>query len=175
MCRRARAACSPVHPASLLTCHPPVPPHCSIPPPQLLALLKSSAPYVRSEADWRTVCALLRLTSVRPEASALAYESLSVAIGTPGTLTGASYLPLLEACLQYLQQYKEVRDACVEGGVPPLPACRAPQMAALVLAGGHGGCSAALSIDRPPPPALLCPPACRSRATWMPLSSTWTS
>lgn len=33
------------------------------PPLQLLALLKSSAPYVRSEADWRTVCAIIKLTS----------------------------------------------------------------------------------------------------------------
>lgn len=32
-------------------------------PAQLLALLKSSAPYVRSEADWRTVCAIIKLTS----------------------------------------------------------------------------------------------------------------
>ena len=30
---------------------------------ELLALLRSSAPYVRTEADWRTVCALLKLTS----------------------------------------------------------------------------------------------------------------
>lgn len=30
---------------------------------QLLALLRSSAPYVRSEADWRTVCAIIKLTS----------------------------------------------------------------------------------------------------------------
>ena len=33
---------------------------------ELLALLRSSAPYVRTEADWRTVCALLKLTSGAP-------------------------------------------------------------------------------------------------------------
>ncbi len=44
------------HPSFLL--HPLV-----LLPPQLLALLRSSAPYVRSEADWRTVCAIIKLTS----------------------------------------------------------------------------------------------------------------
>lgn len=149
-------------------------------PPQLLALLKSSAPYVRTEADWRTVCAIIKLTSggveqgrlptkrlfkptyvvceadhvhistcgtaqlfarlrrhfsappqllvrnsylamqnrkdaapapvraVRPEAAPLAYESLSVVCSNSRALSGESYLPLLEMCLQYLERYKQV-------------------------------------------------------------------
>lgn len=40
-----------------------VPPLAPSRPVQLLALLRSSAPYVRSEADWRTVCAIIKLTS----------------------------------------------------------------------------------------------------------------
>ncbi|KAL4436787.1 hypothetical protein ABPG75_003926 [Micractinium tetrahymenae] len=74
---------------------------------ELLALLKSSAPYVRSEADWRTVCAIIKLTSVRPEAASLAYESLSVVCSNPRALSGDSYMPLLETCLQYLERYKQ--------------------------------------------------------------------
>lgn len=74
---------------------------------ELLALLKSSAPYVRSEADWRTVCAIIKLTSVRPEAAPLAYESLSVVCSNPRALLGESYVPLLETCLQYLERYKQ--------------------------------------------------------------------
>jgi hypothetical protein len=35
----------------------------------MLALLKSSAPYVRSESDWRTVCAILKLVSGEPYTS----------------------------------------------------------------------------------------------------------
>ena len=62
---------------------------------------------MRSEADWRTVCAIIKLTSVRPEAAPLGYEGLSVAIASPGALSGDSYLPLLETCLQYLERYKQ--------------------------------------------------------------------
>ncbi|PRW57821.1 ARF guanine-nucleotide exchange factor GNOM-like [Chlorella sorokiniana] len=74
---------------------------------ELLALLRSSAPYVRSEADWRTVCAIIKLTSVRPEAAPLAYECLSVVCSSPRALSGEAYLPLLETCLQFIERYKQ--------------------------------------------------------------------
>ncbi|KAI3425868.1 hypothetical protein D9Q98_007841 [Chlorella vulgaris] len=74
---------------------------------EMLALLKSSAPYVRSESDWRTVCAILKLVSVRPEAAPLAYDCLSVACNNSQALSADSYMPLLEACLQFLERYKQ--------------------------------------------------------------------
>ena len=46
---------------------------------------------------------------MRPEAAPAAYEALAVVCGNPRALTGESYMPLLEACLQYLERYKLVR------------------------------------------------------------------
>lgn len=37
----------------------------------------------------------------------MAYESLSVACGTPRALSGEAYLPLLETCLQFIERYKQ--------------------------------------------------------------------
>ena len=50
----------------------------------------------------------MRPCPVRPEAAPLAYESLSVACGTPRALSGEAYLPLLETCLQFIERYKQV-------------------------------------------------------------------
>lgn len=74
----------------------------------MLALLKSSAPYVRTEAGWQTVCAIVRLTSLRPDCVALSYESLAVACRNPAALTAASYMPLMETSLQFITRYKQV-------------------------------------------------------------------
>ncbi len=46
--------------------------------------------------------------AVRPEAAPLAFESLSVVCSNSRALSGESYLPLLEMCLQYLERYKQV-------------------------------------------------------------------
>ena len=46
---------------------------------QMLVLLKTSGPYIHSEGDWRTVCAILRLASQRPEAAPAAFEALAAA------------------------------------------------------------------------------------------------
>ena len=70
------------------------------------ALLKSSAPYIRTEADWRTICGLIRLSSANPEAVPLVYEALSVACRDSSALSGESYMPLLETCLNLIDKYK---------------------------------------------------------------------
>ena len=45
--------------------------------------------------------------AVRPEAAPLAFECLSAVCANPRALSGESYLPLLETCLQYLERYKQ--------------------------------------------------------------------
>ncbi|KFM23960.1 ARF guanine-nucleotide exchange factor GNOM [Auxenochlorella protothecoides] len=72
----------------------------------LAALLRSSARYIRSEADWKTVCALVRLTSLRPEAAPAAFEALSVAVHDPRALSTRSFPPLLETCLHFVERYR---------------------------------------------------------------------
>lgn len=72
----------------------------------VLGLVKSSGPYIRTEADWRTIAALIRLTSARPEAVPAAFEALSMACRDPGALSSESYMPLLETCLQLIDRYK---------------------------------------------------------------------
>ncbi|GAB4821173.1 hypothetical protein N2152v2_008219 [Parachlorella kessleri] len=74
---------------------------------ELLALLKSSAPYVRTEADWKTVCAIVRLTSQRPNVAGLAYECLAVVVRDSRAITPVSYMPLLETSLQFIVRYKQ--------------------------------------------------------------------
>ena len=71
-----------------------------------LMLLKTGAPYIRSEGDWRTIAGLIRMTSARPEAVPAAYEGLKLACRDPGALSGESYMPLLETCLQLIDRYK---------------------------------------------------------------------
>ena len=71
-------------------------------------MLKSSAPYVRTEADWKTVRAIVRLTSQRPNVAGLAYECLAVVVRDPRAITPVSYMPLLETSLQFIVRYKQV-------------------------------------------------------------------
>ena len=80
-------------------------------PAQMLMLLKTSGPYIHSEADWRTVCAVLRLASQRPEAAPLAFEALSAACTDRATLSAEAYMPLAETCLQFIDRYKQARRA----------------------------------------------------------------
>jgi brefeldin A-resistance guanine nucleotide exchange factor 1 len=72
----------------------------------ILGLVKSSGPYIRTEADWRTISALIRMTSARAEAVPAAFEALSVACRDTGALSAESYMPLLETCLQLIDRYK---------------------------------------------------------------------
>lgn len=73
---------------------------------ELLALVKSSGRFVRTEAGWQTVAALIRQTAVRPEAAPAAYEALSIACRDPAVVSAESFMPLLETCLQLIDRYK---------------------------------------------------------------------
>ena len=47
-------------------------------------------------------------SQVRPDCGGLAYECLSVVVRDPRALGPASYMPLLEASLQFITRYKQV-------------------------------------------------------------------
>ena len=90
-------------------------------------------------------CSLpLCLPAVRPEAAPLAFECLSVVCANPRALSGESYLPLLETCLQYLERYKQ---QSVEAAVQYLDLVETlfnwlvtqSQRPAAAAAGGGGG------------------------------------
>ena len=92
-------------------------------PLQLLALLRSSAPYVRSEADWRTVCAILKLTS-----GMLAGNQLASKSGSQWTRQQAAR----DCRLAFVASAAPARCVCVRLTPPPpsvlvlpasLPAC----------------------------------------------------
>ena len=72
----------------------------------VLALIKSSGTYIRSEDDWRTITLLIRKTSMQSEALPLAFEALNISCRSASTLTAESYLPLLETCMQLIDRYK---------------------------------------------------------------------
>lgn len=52
------------------------------------------------------MCALVRLTSLRPEAAPAAFEALSVAVHDPRALSTRSFPPLLETCLHFVERYR---------------------------------------------------------------------
>lgn len=73
---------------------------------EILLLLSSSGPYIKSEADWRTIASIIRLTAARAEAAPAAFEALSVSCRSADTLSAQSYMPLLEVCLQLIDRFK---------------------------------------------------------------------
>ena len=73
---------------------------------EVLVLIRSSGPYVNTESGWRSVTALIRHAAQRPEAAPAAFEALSIASRSPEILSGESYMPLLEVCLQLIDRYK---------------------------------------------------------------------
>ena len=74
---------------------------------ELLSLVRTSASYIKEEEQWKTVCSLIKLTSVRPEAAPLAFECLSKCCRDSSALSAASYMPLLETCLGFIERYKK--------------------------------------------------------------------
>eukprot|EP00887_Chlorella_sp_A99_P008000 scaffold12.g8000.t1 len=79
---------------------------------EMLVLLKHTSPYIRTEADWRTVCAIIAPASLRShQAAALGFECLSEVCNEPRALSAESYMPLLECCLQYTDAYKHHNPA----------------------------------------------------------------
>lgn len=70
------------------------------------ALLRTGGRFISSEAEWRTIAALLRNASNRPEALPGAFEALNNACRDSAALSSESYMPLLETSLQLIDRYK---------------------------------------------------------------------
>lgn len=77
---------------------------------EVLLLIKTGGRYIKTEHDWRTVLALLRLASMKPDAVPLVYESLSAACQDKYMVRAESYMPLLETCLHLIDRYKGGSD-----------------------------------------------------------------
>lgn len=114
----------------------------------VLGLVKSSGPYIHTEADWRTIAALIRLTSARPEAVPAAFEALSMACRDPGALSSESYMPLLETCLQLIDRYKRSHPEaavrfldCADALFVWLPAQKTDSASSSLVAAVHGATS----------------------------------
>lgn len=73
---------------------------------EVLLLIKTGGRYIKTEHDWRTVLALLRIASMKPDAVPLVYESLSAACHDRYIVRAESYMPLLETCLLLIDRYK---------------------------------------------------------------------
>jgi brefeldin A-resistance guanine nucleotide exchange factor 1 len=82
---------------------------------EVLLLIKTGGRYIKTEHDWRTVLALLRIASMKPDAVPLVYESLSAACQDKYMVRAESYMPLLETCLQLIDRYKGGSDIKAAG------------------------------------------------------------
>ncbi|KAK9841755.1 hypothetical protein WJX81_000904 [Elliptochloris bilobata] len=77
---------------------------------ETLALVSGSAAYIRTLHGWSTVCKLISMTSMHPDAFAIALDALAV-IARPPALAPPSFLPCLEAVVAVAE-----RNASKEGG-----------------------------------------------------------
>ena len=74
---------------------------------QVLALVKATAPDLRSARAWRTICALIANMSLHPEAAPVALEALAAA-AAPEALSTLSFIPVLEAASQLVERNSAV-------------------------------------------------------------------
>ena len=73
---------------------------------EVLLLVRSCGPYVQTESGWRTVTVLIHNTAQRQEAAPASFEALNIACRNPAIVSGESYMPLLEVCLQLIDRFK---------------------------------------------------------------------
>jgi len=74
---------------------------------QLLALVTASAAYIRTLHGWRTVCALVTMTSLHPDAAATALAALA-AVARPPALAPPSFPACLEAVMAVAERNSKV-------------------------------------------------------------------
>ncbi|DBA68573.1 TPA: hypothetical protein ACH3X2_013515 [Trebouxia sp. C0005] len=72
---------------------------------ELLKLVKSSAAYIRSARGWKTVCALINMTALHPEASQTSFEAFALVCKDEKLLTPANFAPLLETALVFVDRH----------------------------------------------------------------------
>lgn len=75
---------------------------------QVLTLVAGAGPHIRSAPGWRTVCALLSVTALHPDAAPTAAAALAAA-ARPPALCAASYAPVLDAIVAFVERCAKVR------------------------------------------------------------------
>lgn len=73
-------------------------------PGQVLALVASSAAFIRSAHGWKTVCALITATSINPEAAPTSLNALA-SVARSQALSTVSFLPVMDAIVACVERY----------------------------------------------------------------------
>ena len=85
---------------------------------QLLKLVRNSAGHIRSVRGWRTVCALITMTSLHPGTAATSFEALRVVTREKGLLSPASFAPCLETALTFVDRHAKVCSKVAQSSWP---------------------------------------------------------
>jgi hypothetical protein len=86
---------------------------------QVLALVAGSAGFIRLVHGWKTVCALIAVTSLHPEAAPVSLNALA-AVARPSVLSSVAFTPVLEAVVSCVERNAKVHT--------PVPCEAAPDM-----------------------------------------------
>ena len=74
---------------------------------QVLALVAGSAGFIRSVHGWKTICALIAVTSLHPEAAAVSMNALA-SVARPSALSPVAFTPVLEAVVSCVERNAKV-------------------------------------------------------------------
>ncbi|KAK9918480.1 hypothetical protein WJX75_004379 [Coccomyxa subellipsoidea] len=80
---------------------------------EVLTLVAGSAAFIRSAHGWRTVCALITVTCLHPDAAPTALNALSVVARSPA-LSAVAFTPVLEAIVSGVERC--AKDKALEDG-----------------------------------------------------------
>jgi len=78
---------------------------------QVLALVAGSASFIRSVHGWKTVCALIAVTSLHPEAAPVSMNALA-SVARPSALSPVAFTPVLEAVVSCIERNAKVSWTC---------------------------------------------------------------
>ena len=79
---------------------------------QVLALVAGSAGSIRSVHGWKTVCALIAVTSLHPEAAPVSMNALA-SVARASTLSAVAFTPVLEAVVSCIERNAKVPCHCI--------------------------------------------------------------
>lgn len=98
---------------------------------QVLTLVAGSAAFIRSAHGWRTVCALITVTCLHPDAAPTALNALNAVARSPA-LSNHAFMPVLEAIITCVERCAKVRalhlTACYRITDSVTSSCRQPSV-----------------------------------------------
>lgn len=65
---------------------------------------------LRSARGWKTVCALINMTALHPEASQTSFEAFALVCKDDKLLTSSNFAPLLETALVFVDRHAKVNS-----------------------------------------------------------------